>query len=77
MEKNINKKLIINEYITTNILGKGFSGIVYEAQNTKTQEKVAIKIINKNYIKQKLVLNYISTECFFKNEMIILKLFTM
>ena len=73
MEMDINKKLIINEYITTNILGKGFSGIVYEAQNTKTQEKVAIKIINKNYIKQKLVLNNINNECFFKNEINILK----
>ena len=70
---DINKKIIINEYITTNILGKGFSGIVYEAQNTKTQEKVAIKIINKNYIKQKLVLNNINNECFFKNEINILK----
>jgi serine/threonine protein kinase len=52
MEKDINKKLIIrkNEYITTNILGKGFSGIVYEAQNIKTQDKVAIKIINKNIL---------------------------
>ena len=73
MEKNINKKLIINEYITTNILGKGFSGIVYEAQNTKTQEKVAIKIINKNYIKQKLVPINITIDCFFKNEINILK----
>lgn len=44
----------IDDYIITQTLGKGYSGVVLLGEDSTTKNKVAIKVINKripNYIK--------------------------